>query len=228
MDSLRHATSRLDLRALSAPPNLLSLLRIPMAVMVWQVARDPIALLMLAALAGLTDVLDGLAARSMPAPSVPDAQRPLQGNIGDWLDPLCDKIFLASAVMAAAYFYRPPMHLLFLILFRDVAQFLLIFVVGPMFWRHRVPLNFRANRWGKATTVLQFSALVAMIFSSSWLPPLAYACAVVGLFTVWGYTRRALRRWTSARLTSLSDAPETAEKIAVAPPEPNPSHAPAK
>lgn len=199
MDSLRQTLSRYNLHELSAPPNLLSLLRIPMALMVWQVARDPIALLMLAALAGLTDVLDGFAARSMPKADKVDAQHKTLRKMGDWLDPLCDKIFVASAVVAAAFYYRPEPYLLFLILFRDVAQSVLVLLVGPMLWKHRVHLNFRANRWGKMTTVLQFVALVAMVFSSTWLPIFAYASALCGSVAVWVYVQRGLRKWHSVQ-----------------------------
>lgn len=199
MHSLRQTIAYWNLRELANPPNLLSLLRIPMALMVWQVARDPIALLMLAALAGLTDVLDGYAARSMPKMGPPDEHKVVQRQMGDWLDPLCDKIFVASAVMAAAFYYRPEPQLLFLILFRDLVQSLLFLLVAPMLWRHRVHLNFRANRWGKMTTVLQFVALIAMIFSSKWLAFFAYASACFGFVAVWVYVQRGLRKWQQAR-----------------------------
>ena len=200
MESLRQTMSSWNLRELRAPPNLLSLLRVPMAIMVWQVVRDPVALLMLAGLAGLTDVLDGVAARSMPTRDASDTTSPAQRNMGDWLDPLCDKIFVASAIVAAAYVYRPSPQILLLILFRDVAQSLLFLLALPLLWRHRVHLNFRANRWGKTTTVLQFASLVAILFSSQWLPLLAYAAALCGLMAVGVYARRSLQKWRCARL----------------------------
>lgn len=206
MHSLRQTIAYWNLRELGTPPNLLSLLRIPMALMVWQVARDPVALLMLAALAGLTDVLDGYAARSMPKIEALDCHNAPQRNMGDWLDPLCDKIFVASAVMAAAFYHRPEPQLLFLILFRDVVQSLLFLLVVPFLWRHGVHLNFRANRWGKMTTVLQFVALIAMIFSSTWLAFFAYASAFCGFVAVWVYVQRGIRKWQTTKPTRRQSA----------------------
>lgn len=188
-----------QLRVLAEPPNLLSLVRIPMAGLVWVVAPEPWSFLALAAVAGLTDLLDGFAARWM-ARRGPDAGRAVRaGGVGDWLDPLCDKVFVASAVVAAAVFYQPSLLVLGLTLFRDIAQVVLLLGVGRLLWHRRLRIDYRATKWGKATTVVQFATLVSMLLLPQATLPLAALAAVVGAVTVSTYARRAWREISRSR-----------------------------
>lgn len=188
----RSPKPKFDWRVLQEPPNLLSLLRVPLAGLVWTVAAEPLSFVALTALAGLTDLLDGMAARAIAEKTAP-APEVRSGGIGDWLDPVCDKIFIASAI-AAAYVHHPfPGRWLVLLLFRDLAQLIALLVVTPALYRQSIRLDFRANLWGKATTVSQFGALFAALFVREALLPFALLSFSLGLTTVFRYISRAQR-----------------------------------
>lgn len=200
-DTSPAAKGSFDARVLLEPPNLLSLVRIPLAGLVWVVAENPWAFLALAGVAGLTDLLDGRAARHI-SKARGGAEAVRSGGVGDWLDPLCDKVFVASAIVAAVYFYRPPLLVLVLVLFRDIAQVLLLAGVGRLLWHRRLRIDYRATKWGKATTVAQFTTLVAILFWPAAELPLAALSGALGLVTVTTYARRAWREIRSVHSAS--------------------------
>lgn len=180
-----------------SPANLLSLSRVPLGVAALALHDDVVALLVLAALAGITDVLDGAVARWMhPEPSAtatrdPEAPEP----IGAWLDPLCDKAFVLGWLGAIAL-RGAPLWLLALVGVRDVG----IAILGSV--QLAVPsLRARRRRYtarpsGKATTVLQFAALAALLLGapSPWSVALSAGSALVGLVALGEYVHRA---WTA-------------------------------
>jgi cardiolipin synthase len=151
------------------------------------VARDlPLAFAVLAA-AGLSDVLDGwMARRQRP----PDDRRP---HRGDWLDPLCDKLFVASVALGIYRVRQPPLTLLLLLLTREVLQTAAVLVqrLVPALHRSARDFNYRAHPLGKATTVMQFLACTALLFGHPLAVPAAWAAAVLGALTVGVYVSRA-------------------------------------
>src|SRR4051812_33114252 len=96
---------------LLALPNLLSLTRLPLGGLFWlalgPTARQSLWAFGVMAAAAVTDVLDGHlarrnAARAAAARGAPpsdnddeDAAAPGTGGMGAWLDPICDKLFVA-------------------------------------------------------------------------------------------------------------------------------------
>lgn len=172
------------------------------------------------ALAGLTDVLDGWFARRAFAQGAdralqragevapgapggpcaatpgPPAFTPNEGpsGIGAWLDPVCDKVFVASVLGAIWFHFRPPLAWVALILGREIVQLplSLVYVAVPSLrrWLH---YDFRAGVPGKAATVLQFAAMSALIFRQRAAPVLALAAFVAGLIAIADYLRRAVR-----------------------------------
>lgn len=211
------AGPRLRARTFLEPANLLSLARVPMAGLVWVIGKDPLLFLLLAAVAGLTDILDGRAARAMAKAEGRAVVR--SGGVGDWLDPLCDKIFVASAVVAAGVLYRPPLYVVGLVLLRDAVQMLLVFLLVPLLWHRRLRIDYRANQWGKATTVAQFVTLLAIVFYRPAMLPLAALSAILGTTTVTTYAKRAAKEVRADRTVgaperggSASDNPTGALK----------------
>src|SRR4051812_6859545 len=104
------------------PANLLSLSRLPLGLLFAVVLAAPwggdwLALLVLA-LAGLTDALDGRLARREQARRLGTAVNLIESpsGTGSWLDPICDKFFVATVLGAIWYQSRPPLGLLALIL----------------------------------------------------------------------------------------------------------------
>lgn len=176
-------------------PNLLTLVRLPMALAAWALVQWPWALAALMAAAAASDMLDGWFARRMRerrrAKGLPTRGLGEKGGRGAWLDPLCDKTFVVSVLGAVWWLYQPPWYLLALVATREI-------LLGPMVlaWRARPgrrKLDLRAGLLGKLATVSQFAALWAILAGSDLQLQLAIAAAVVGALAVADYLRRALR-----------------------------------
>jgi len=184
------------LRRLLEPANLLSLVRIPLGAVALVLYEDAGWLLALAAIAGITDMLDGAVARwTHPelARPVGDAGSSVEEPIGAWLDPLCDKAFVLAWLGAIAL-RGAPLHLLVLVAVRDVGIALLgtlQLTVPALRARRR---RYTARPSGKLTTVLQFAALAAILLQAPDPTPLvlAAASALVGLGALGEYVHRAL------------------------------------
>jgi phosphatidylglycerophosphate synthase len=172
-------------------PNLLTLSRLPLAGLAWLRPLDPLFILGLLALAGITDVLDGWLDRR---------QRERAGggaapgeSVGVWLDPLCDKVFILSVLVAVTVARGLPLWLAPLIGLREILQTL---VVGSTrvipAARRRLRPRFKSNLLGKATTVAQFITIAAILLDQPGQIPLAVATAALGVVAVAVYIHRAL------------------------------------
>jgi phosphatidylglycerophosphate synthase len=170
-------------------PNLLTLSRLPMAGLVWLRPLDPLYVLGLMALAGLTDVLDGLLERK---------RRERLGivdrgdSVGTWLDPVCDKVFILSLLAAITVARSLPWWIVPLIALREILQTLIVGATRlvPAI-RKRLRPRFKANVLGKLTTVVQFVTIGAILLDKPGQIPLAMATAGLGLISVVVYVRRA-------------------------------------
>ena len=119
----------------------LSLVRIPLGGMFLLVAdRVGLALGVLAA-AGLSDVLDGWVARRQRRDRAADASAP--PHRGDWLDPLCDKLFVLAVVLGLYLARQPPLWLLALLLTREVLQTISVTVMRLVPSLHRALARLR-------------------------------------------------------------------------------------
>jgi cardiolipin synthase len=163
-----------------------SLVRIPLgALFLFVAGRWPLALGVLVA-AGVSDVLDGWAARRYRAPGDHARHR------GDWLDPFCDKIFVAAVLTGIYIVHRPPPALLLLVVTRELLQglSLIIYRLVPAL-RRGTPYNYRAHVLGKATTVAQFTTAAAFLIDHPLSRPLAVVSALLGVAAVLVYVNRA-------------------------------------
>ena len=163
-----------------------SLVRIPLgAVFLFVAHRLPLAIAVLV-LAGVSDVLDGWAARRYLSKAIDQPHR------GDWLDPFCDKVFVAATLTGIYVAHRPPAALLLLVVTREVLQVLslVVYKISPSL-RRGLNYNYRAHPIGKATTVTQFATVLALLFEHPIAQPLAVACAILGIATVAVYLNRA-------------------------------------
>jgi cardiolipin synthase len=172
--------------------HLLTILRLPLAAAFWLVVRRPGLALLVLALGAATDLIDGpiarfvrrwRAARGRPAPAA----------IGDWLDPLCDKTFVLSVLLALAVTLRPSPLVLLAIALREVilVPIALVYRFTPLL-RARLTYQFRAGPVGKAATVAQFLAITALLFGHPWLDGLAALAGAVGLAAAVVYIRRGV------------------------------------
>jgi len=199
----RHATGRKELesimkthalpvsRELLRLPNLLTLSRIPMAGLLWLRPRDPLFVLGLMALAGITDVLDGWVERRQRERegSAPGAAE----SMGAWLDPLCDKVFVFSLVTAITVTHGLPLWMIPLISAREILQTAVLAgtrIIPEL--KRRLRPRFRANVLGKAVTVAQFITVGAILLKTTAQVPLAVVTGGLGVVAALRYVLRAL------------------------------------
>lgn len=157
-------------------PNALTLSRLVLAGLVWLAVSEPGVLLGLMITAAVTDVLDGWLARRLGR----------EGGAGAWLDPLCDKVFVLSALAAVWVARRPPAWLLPVIGAREILQ-----VLAWAALRGRVRFDFRAARIGKAATVLQFAAVGTILLGLPGVAPWSLAAGVAGTAAAVYYVLRS-------------------------------------
>ncbi len=143
-------------KELALPPNLLTLSRVllvPVFVLMMVAGRARDAFLVFL-LAGLTDVLDGLAARLWHQKS----------RLGLWLDPLADKLLLTSAfvILGLVRVSRPnaiPFTVVAIVIGRDV----LIALGALALLKLRGQKVFYPTILGKVSTVAQVLTVLAVL-----------------------------------------------------------------
>ena len=156
---------------LSQLPNLLTLLRIaacPVLVLLLSGGRYDLALLLFLA-AGITDGLDGYIAKRFSCIS----------GLGAILDPIADKLLIASACIMLAMLGAIPFWLLVVVMFRDlviVAGYMVLVVMGE-----DIPM--KPTYISKINTFLQISLVVAVLSGEAdWVQvPFVLNALVVGV-----------------------------------------------
>jgi cardiolipin synthase len=168
-------------------PNLLTVLRIlltPLLVILLLNGRPKEALIVFVA-AGITDGLDGLIARLYRQKS----------RLGAFLDPMADKLLLATTYVILAYQRLVPNWLTVIILSRDV--FIVVGII--MLHMQNFKVEIRPTIPSKLTT---FSQIITVIFAmaTSLSSPhplirngLVYITAALTLFSWFQYMARGLR-----------------------------------
>lgn len=169
-----------------------------MAGAVWLVPHRPFLLIALMVVAALSDLLDGRFARAIRKQRLGRGEDPGTlanvGGVGAWLDPLCDKIFVVSLLVAIYVAHRPSLLIVAAIGARE-------FFLVPMGLLYRVSarirqllagFDFRAGVLGKFATVGQFAAIGATVALPEVVPYAAVVSGVAGLGAVVVYTKRVV------------------------------------
>jgi phosphatidylglycerophosphate synthase len=161
----------------------LTLSRLPIAVaLVWAYGQTAWAV-GLVVLAAATDAADGTVARAMQ-------RRGSTGpDIGGWLDPLVDKIFVVI-VLAAIGWHTHDVLLIALIAARELV---LVPLVILYLVRGRPTGHLHARAIGKAATIAQFVACAVALALPADALPFAVAAAALGLAAVADYIRSGYR-----------------------------------
>jgi CDP-diacylglycerol--glycerol-3-phosphate 3-phosphatidyltransferase/cardiolipin synthase len=157
--------------------DLLTLSRLPLALAFVLVA-DAGWRVGILALAGATDLVDGLAARRWGG-----------SRLGAFLDPVADKVFMAAAfgvVLVSGVLH--PLEVLG-VLARDLVA--AIAFLGTVILKR--PTTIPARLGGKIVTIGQLLTVLAFLVGSAYLRPLAWATAAVALYAIWDYQRVAAR-----------------------------------
>lgn len=164
-------------------PNVLSALRLPLALAFPFAARSKGPALVVLALAGLTDVLDGYLART----------RGQVTSTGAVLDPVADKVFALSVVTTLIARGQIPKWGIPALLAREILEApLLVWGLAARPHQQREVTDVRANVPGKIATVAQFAAVMAAIEAPVLLPVALGASAVAGLAAGLMYWKREI------------------------------------
>lgn len=175
-------------------PNLITVFRIflvvPLIVLVLE--GQYLWVLLLFAVAGISDGIDGYLARRYQ----------WQSRLGALLDPLADKLLMVSAFVALGYIGHIPLWLVVLVIVRDI-----IIVSGAVAFRLLLGyLDMEPIRLSKLNTFLQITLVLTTLIdlASDWIPPylldgLIVVCAIFtvasGAMYVWIWMHRARREW---------------------------------
>ena len=138
-------------------PNLISLLRIVLVIpVVWAlVAADFFTALVLFAVAGFSDALDGFLAKHYH----------WESRLGSILDPLADKLLLVASFATLTWLDLLPHWLLWLVLGRDV-----LIVAGALAYHYLVGKFELLPLWSsKINTALQIGLVLLVIFQQQGL-----------------------------------------------------------
>lgn len=154
----------------------LTVLRIPLAV-AFPFAGET-GRLVIVAVAGATDLLDGFIARRIGS-----------SRFGPFIDPVADKLFMASAFGTLLVSGALAWWEILGVLARDLTAAVAFVVTAVRGHASSIP----ARAGGKAVTFLQVMTLFAWLLGSPFLRPLAWATAAVALYAIWDYTRAARR-----------------------------------
>ncbi len=168
----------------------LTLARLPLAgAFGWAYGRMWIALALIG-LAALTDTLDGTVARRAKARG---ARGP---DIGGWLDPLVDKLFVVT-VLGIIWYHQRDGRVIALVGAREL---LLLPLVGVHVARHTQARELHADPIGKAATIAQFGALAIIVAIPRWSLVAASVAGVLGVLAAAHYVRQAWRRRDRPRI----------------------------
>lgn len=150
-------------------PNVLSLLRLPLALCLF--INDPVIRFSVFLVAMLTDILDGFFAR----------RRLKVSRFGTILDPLTDKLFVFTAI--ALFFFEGKIGFLELLSFLSRDFSLVVFTVIIYFLGGWGKFSIQSFYCGKITTAMQFLILMAVSLNLEVLPLFYMAMAAFGLLS---------------------------------------------
>jgi CDP-diacylglycerol---glycerol-3-phosphate 3-phosphatidyltransferase len=155
--------------------DIITLARLPLAVafLVLPTAAERLIVL---AVAGATDLLDGAIARRIGS-----------SRFGGFIDPVADKLFMLAAFIVVVRSGQLAWYEVAGVLLRDLVATIAFLVT--LFSRR--PMAIPARLGGKAVTVAQLLTLVAFLTDSDMLRPLAWATAAVALYAIWDYNAAA-------------------------------------
>lgn len=165
----------------------LTLSRIPLALALWWAWGEPLWSVALLAVAALTDTADGRVARR--------ARRrgDRSPDIGGWLDPTVDKLFVA-VVLAAIWTQDRLADRTLVIALLGAREWVLVPLVAVYLARRRPHAPLRADWLGKLATVAQFIALCVIALAPDAAVPAAAVAGGLGLVAAGHYVATATHR----------------------------------
>jgi phosphatidylglycerophosphate synthase len=172
-------------RDLLLVPSLLSLMRLPLAAGFVLLLNHPFVALGILLAGAVTDVLDGWYARRHDQVTA----------TGAVVDPITDKLFVLTVVMALLSTERLSPFALLLLATREIGEMPLV-----LWWmlsreRRRARVEQPMANWpGKLATVAQFVTVASALFHAPFTWPLLIVTAVAGATAAIVYWQRELAR----------------------------------
>jgi len=181
----------------------LTISRLPIAIALVFAWGHPVASAALVLLAALTDALDGTVAGWAKHRGAGP-----RWDIGGWLDPLIDKLFVLI-VLALIAWHTESLVLPALIAAREIAL-----VPVTLVWAAQgKSLRGRAARpIGKVATIVQFFACAVAVIEVAWAWPLAIAAAVLGIAAVIDYILVEMHRPSEPANAGRAALPEVTRR----------------
>lgn len=171
---------QLTLRDLWRAPGLLSLSRLPLALLFVLSRSHPRFAIGVLFVAAATDLADGWLARRFH-------QETPTGRV---LDPITDKVFVATVIVSLVVARSLSMGEALLLGTREFCEIPVVFLMRRRRQRERRIRG--ANYAGKAATFLQFASVAAVLLGSSHRGWLVLATALCGVFAGVSYAKREL------------------------------------
>ena len=158
-------------------PNLLSLSRVPIALLMVLVYPAQVPFLSLLIISALTDWLDGTTARRKGTTA-----------LGAFLDPMCDKLFIGIVVIFLIIVGQIKLWHLGILLMRDVYVVLLLAIFSFHPKKQKLKSGLKARVPGKVTTGCQYIALVWIFIGLGYFEILLALVALVSIISIFDYT----------------------------------------
>lgn len=139
-------------------PNLITGLRIALVWPVfWLISTGEFGVaLLLAAVAGISDAVDGWLAKRFG----------WESRLGGLMDPLADKLLLLAGFTALTVIAALPVWLLAVVIGRDI-----LIVSGAIAYHNLIgPFDAQPSRISKLTTVMQILLVLGELLRLAWLP----------------------------------------------------------
>ena len=178
-------------------PNVLSVVRlVGVPVYLWLLFRGDLAWAgLLLVVSGLTDYLDGQIARRYH----------LVTRLGQLLDPIADRLYIATTLLSLAWFDVIPWWFVFLLVARDA----LILAMYPVVRRHGLPIP-PVHFVGKAATFNLLAAFPMLLFGhvDGWwqTPSLALGWALAWWGTALYWVTGSVYFWQVRHMVAQSRA----------------------
>lgn len=160
-------------RTLLTIPNILSFLRLPLAV-IFILTESVTGRALIIAAAAFSDMADGWLARRL---------RQDRGS-GQLVDPITDKLFVLVALATFTARHELAAWMVLVLLARDIYTSFAYFIVKALGWEVR----FKARWSGKTVTVMQLSVMIAALLWPAAVLPLVIATAVASVLSIADYT----------------------------------------
>jgi cardiolipin synthase (CMP-forming) len=164
------------LRQLLTAPNQLTLMRLVIIpfIIINIVDNNHRTALVLLVIAGLSDGLDGLLARTLHQ----------QTKLGQYLDPIADKLLLSTLFLVLSIIHRIPWKYTVLVFSRDLC----IVITCAVLYATTSLRDFRPSIFGKINTGAQVVTLYFVLLYGVDSSPWIYNCRKIGLYATFAFT----------------------------------------